>query len=67
MEPDREEQVFFLDNFEGKASGGYYIRNDLFKFIKRIEAEGKKVVGIGFDGTWNLNIIVEVPPANKVN
>tara|TARA_R100000008_G_C3581315_1_gene168702 strand:- start:179 stop:379 length:201 start_codon:yes stop_codon:yes gene_type:complete len=66
MESDRNEQ-FWLDTFEGKAAGGFYIRNDLVKTIKRLEEQGKKVVGIGFDGTWNLELIIEVPEDGDKN
>ena len=34
-----------------------YFRCDLIKAVKRAEEAGLKVVGIGFDGTWNINII----------
>ena len=60
MDSDRD-QKFWLDEFNGQAAGGLFIRNDLVKTIKRLEEQGKKVVGIGFDGTWNLELIIEVP------
>lgn len=52
-------KTFWLDNFEGTAKGGYYLRNDLIKFFEKLEAEGLNPVGIKFDGSWNLEIIVE--------
>jgi|TARA_Y100000034_G_C6809851_1_gene363876 hypothetical protein len=60
MEPDRKEQVFWLDKWEGKAKDGLYFRSDLVKSIKKAENNNLKVVGIGFDGTWNINLITEV-------
>jgi len=66
MEPDRDEQ-FWLDQFNGNAKGGYFIRNDLVKSIKKLESQGLKVVGIRFDGTWNLELITEVPNNNDIN
>ena len=56
--PDRQD-LFWLDRFEGKARGGYYVRSDLSKLIKKLEETGQKVVGIEVDGTWNLHLITE--------
>lgn len=66
MESDRDEQ-FWLDQFNGNAKGGYFVRNDLVKSIKKLESQGLKVVGIRFDGTWNLELITEVPNNNDIN
>ena len=76
MEPDREEQVFWLEGWEGnvsitsthntlQAKHGLYFRCDLVKAVKRAEEAGFKVVGIGFDGTWNINLITEVKQNEK--
>ena len=52
-------KIFWRDGFEGKASGGYYFRAfDLVKFFKRLEDDGKEVVGLEFDGN-NVDVIVE--------
>ena len=53
-----EEQIFWIDDFEGEAQGGYFIRNDLFKFFGILKEKGLKPVGIKCDGGWNLEIIV---------
>jgi|TARA_R110001583_G_scaffold181675_1_gene339017 hypothetical protein len=66
MESNRTER-FWLDGFEGKAAGGFFIRNDLVKTIERLESQGKKVVGVTFDGTWNLELIVQVPTDEEKN
>ena len=66
MKSNRNEQ-FWLDGFEGKAAGGFFIRNDLVKTIERLESQGKKVVGFAFDGTWNLELIVQVPTEEEKN
>ena len=60
MEPDRKEQIFWLDKWEGNAKDGLYFRSDLVKSIKKAENNNLKVVGIGFDGTWNISLITEV-------
>ena len=52
-------KIFWKEGFEGKASGGYYFRAfDLVKFFKRLEDDGKEVVGLEFDGN-NVDVIVE--------
>ena len=51
--------IFWKDGIEGKASGGYYFRAfDLKKFFKRLEADGKEVVGLEFDDSNNVNVII---------
>lgn len=52
-------QIFWLDGFEGKADGGYYLRNGLVKFFETLGKNNLKPVAIVFDGTWNLEILVE--------
>ena len=66
MESDRDQQ-FWLDKFEGEAKGGYFVRNDLVKSVKRLESQGLKGVGIRFDGTWNLELITALPSKKEVN
>jgi hypothetical protein len=29
-------EIYWLDKFEGKAQGGYFYRNDLFKKITKV-------------------------------
>jgi len=55
-----ENKIFWLDQWEGEAVGGYYFRaHDFIKFIKRIEEEkDTKVVGLEIDGN-NINVIVK--------
>ena len=55
----KEKRFFWLDEWDGKAKGGYFIRNKLFQFLERLEKRGMKPVAIVYDGTWNLEIIVE--------
>ena len=52
-----ETEIFWLDEFEGKAQGGLWFRAiDLNKFIQTVQADDKKVVGIRFEGN-NLELI----------
>lgn len=52
-------QIFWVDGFRGKAKGGFFIRNDLFKFLKKLKDSGETVVGIKIDDDWNLEVIVK--------
>jgi hypothetical protein len=60
------EQLFWLEHWEGKAKGGFFVRNDLKKFVEKLEASGYKLVGLKYDGTYNLECIVEEKDAKKV-
>jgi hypothetical protein len=52
-----ETEIFWLDKFEGEAKGGLMFRAfDLNKFIQKVQADNKKVVGIRFEGN-NLELI----------
>ena len=52
-------KTFWVDNFNGKVSGGYYFRAfDLVKFMKLVEKEEGEVVGLEFDGN-NVNVIIK--------
>lgn len=55
-----EKEIFWKDNFEGKALGGIMFRSfDLNKFIKDLElSHDREVVGIQFDGN-NLELFVK--------
>jgi len=53
------EKIFWKDDFTGEAHGGYYIRSSLKEFFDKLEEKGINPVGIKYDGTYNLEIIVE--------
>ena len=56
---NKEKKIFWLQGFDGAASGGYYFRAfDLIKFMKLVEKEENEVVGIEFDGN-NVNVLVK--------
>ena len=51
--------IFWKDGFEGKATGGYYFRAfDLKLFFKRLKDDGKEVVGLEFDESNDVNVII---------
>ena len=52
--------IFWRENFDGEATGGYYFRAfDLKKFFKRLEDDGKEPVGLEFDDSNNVNVIIK--------
>ena len=53
-------KIFWVDNFNGKASGGYYFRAfELVKFMKKVEKfQQTEVVGLEFDSN-NVNVIIK--------
>ena len=55
------EGIFWLDNYDGKAMGGYYVRCNLKEHIEHFKEQGFKVVGIkcSEDSNWNLQFICE--------
>ena len=59
VETQNEPKVFWVDDFRGIAKGGYYIRNDLFKFFNELKDSGKNPVGIVLHNDYNLEVIIE--------
>lgn len=57
--------MFWMDDFKGTAVGGYFVRNNLKQFIEKLNEHGRKVVGIKFDGSFNLEVIVEANEEEK--
>ena len=59
-----KKKIFWVDNFNGKASGGYYFRAfDLVKFMKLVEKEEGEVVGLCFEDN-NVDIIIKKRETN---
>ena len=59
IEVTKESKIFWLEDFEGSAQGGYFIRNMLKDFFIKLEENGKTPVGIKYDGSYNLEILVK--------
>ena len=63
-----EEQIYWLDGFNGEAMGGTIYRSKMAIDIEEFETKfNKKVVAIGISkdhesgkASWNVNMIVEV-------
>jgi hypothetical protein len=53
-------KIYWLENWNGKAKGGYYYRCNLFEAIRKFEQEHQlKVVGFNIEDGWNIELIVE--------
>jgi len=55
-----KEEIFWLDDFNGNAKSGFFVRNSLIDFFKTCEEQGLKVVGIKKPKDMNLEIVLEV-------
>ena len=53
-----EPKIFWLEDFEGTAQGGFFVRNNIKEFFKVLEDSGRTPVGIKFDGSYNLEILI---------
>ena len=52
----------FLDiNLNGAKSSGYYVRSDLKERIAKIESQGYRVIGIVYDETYTIELILDPP------
>ena len=62
-----KEQWIFLDITRQSAqNSGLFIRNDLKEFVERVEEDGtERVIGIIYDGTYNLEILTEKIKENE--
>ena len=60
-ETKQEKIRAFIDlDVNGEASGGVFIESKLKDKIEEIEASGEdKVVGVVYDGTYNLEVITQ--------
>lgn len=55
-----EKKIFWLENFNGNAIGGCFVRSNLFEIFNKFEKEfNKKIVGFIKPDSWNLELILE--------
>ena len=53
-------KIFWVDKFEGRPSSAYPFRCNLKEAIEQVESEtNEKVVGILYDGTYNVELLTE--------
>ena len=57
-----EDRVYWLDEFQGTAKGGFFYRSEIASDLKKVtEEHGFNVVGIkvSTDGDWTVEFIIE--------
>ena len=57
-EEEKDKEIFWLDKYEGKCKGGYFCRNELFKFFEMCKKNNLKVVGIVKPKDWDVEFIL---------
>ena len=62
-----KDKIFWEAGFNGNAVGGFFIRNNLFKFFEKLKENGLHPVGIRVEDGWNLEVIVEKNEAYNNN
>ena len=59
--------IFWAEGFdEDGATGGYFLRSDIKEFIDKLNNMGEKVVGISYDGSYNLEFLTKNVEKEKV-
>ena len=61
MSAPGEERLFIDASVNTAQSCGYYVRSDLKEIIQRIEAQGHKVIGIVYNDTYTLELLLDPP------
>ena len=62
MSTSGEERCFLDINVNAAKSSGYYVRSDLKERIEKIErSSGSKVIGIVYDDTYTIELILDPP------
>ena len=61
MSTASEERCFIDTSVHRAESCGYYVRSDLKEVIQRIEAMGHKVIGIVYNDTYTLELLLDPP------
>ena len=58
--------IFWAEDFnEDGATGGYFLRSDIKEFIDKLNNMGEKVVGISYDGSYNLEFLTKNAEGKK--
>tara|TARA_R110000796_G_scaffold76581_1_gene171189 strand:+ start:5599 stop:5799 length:201 start_codon:yes stop_codon:yes gene_type:complete len=66
MGESKEERIFLDITRESAQNSGLFVRNDLKDIIERVEKdETTRVIGIIYDGTYNLEILTEKIKENE--
>lgn len=66
MSEPKEERVFLDITRESAQNSGLFVRNDLKEIVEKIEVDGTtRVIGVIYDGTYNLEILTEKIKENE--
>ena len=66
MSEPKEQRVFLDITQQSAQNSGLFVRNDLKELIERVEKDGtERVIGIIYDGTYNLEILTEKIKENE--
>ena len=66
MSEPKEQRVFLDITRQSAQNSGLFVRNDLKEIVERVEKDGiERVIGIIYDGTYNLEILTEKIKENE--
>jgi len=66
MSEPKEQRVFLDITRQSAQNSGLFVRNDLKEFVERVEEDGTlRVIGIIYDGTYNLEILTKKIKENE--
>jgi len=66
MSEPKEQRVFLDITRQSAQNSGLFVRNDLKELVERVEKDGiERVIGIIYDGTYNLEILTEKIKENE--
>jgi hypothetical protein len=66
MGESKENRVFLDITRQSAQNSGLFVRNDLKEIVEKIEVDGTtRVIGVIYDGTYNLEILTEKIKENE--
>ena len=66
MGESKEQRVFLDITRQSAQNSGLFVRNNLKEIVERVEKDGKeRVIGVIYDGTYNLEILTEKIKENE--
>ena len=66
MSESKENRVFLDITRQSAQNSGLFVRNDLKEIVEKIEVDGTtRVIGVIYDGTYNLEILTEKIKENE--
>ena len=66
MSEPKENRVFLDITRQSAQNSGLFVRNDLKEIVERVEKYGtERVIGVIYDGTYNLEILTEKIKENE--